>query len=122
MLVLTWNHNKTISAIIEIDLKTFALRNLLEVRTTEDQPKAMINLFEMVHGYLMVATLNGFVSIHNYPDTTAKIGGIIHQNQISDIIASEDELKNTSLKIKTMFILEKKTEQREGSLGIYLLK
>jgi hypothetical protein len=38
----------------------------------------------------MVANLFGFISIYNYPDTNAKIGGIIHNNQISDIVASED--------------------------------
>ena len=70
----------------------------------------------------MVANLHGFVSIYNYPDTTNKIGGIFHQNQISDILASEEELKNTKLTIKTMFILEKRTEQKEGSLGIYVMK
>jgi hypothetical protein len=70
----------------------------------------------------MVANLHGFVSIYNYPETTNKIGGIFHQNQISDILASEEELKNTKLTIKTMFILEKRTEQKEGSLGIYVMK
>ena len=75
-----------------------------------------------MHGYLFVANLNGLVSIYDYPNTGSKVGGIFHQNQVSDIVASEDELKNTSLKMKTVFILEKKTEQKEGSLGIYLIK
>ena len=38
------------------------------------------------------------------------------------IVACEDELKNMSLKMKTVFILEKKTEQKEGLPGIYLIK
>ena len=75
-----------------------------------------------MHGYLFVANLSGLVSIYEYPNTVSKVGGIFHQNQVSDIVASEDELKNMSLKMKTVFILEKKTEQKEGSLGIYLIK
>jgi len=40
-------------------------------------------MFEFVHGYLMVATLNGFISIYDYPDTSTKIGGIFLQNTAS---------------------------------------
>ena len=68
-----------------------------------------------------MVNLNGLFSIYE-PNTGSKLGGIFHQNQVSDIVAFEDELKNTSLKIKTVFILEKKTKQKEGSLGIYLIK
>lgn len=120
--ILTWNHNKTHSAVLEIDLTNFTIRPLVEVKTTEDQPKNIINVFEFIHGYLMIANMNGLLSIYGYPDTSQKLGVIMHQNQLSDIIASEDELKNTNIKVKTMFILEKKTEQRDGSLGIYLFK
>lgn len=80
--------------------------------TTSDQPKNIIHLFEFVHGYLMVASLTGFVSIYAYPDTSTKIGGIHHQNSVSDIIESGDFLKSTNIHVKTMLILEKKTEQR----------
>lgn len=121
-MILTWNHNKTHSAVLEIDLTNFTIRPLVEVKTTEDQPKNIINVFEFIHGYLMIANMNGLLSIYGYPDTSQKLGVIMHQNQLSDIIASEDELKNTNIKVKTMFILEKKTEQRDGSLGIYLFK
>ena len=38
------------------------------------------------------------------------------------IVACEDELKNMGLKMKTVFILEKKTEQKERLPGIYLIK
>ena len=103
--VLTWNHNRTVSAIIEIDLSNFNMRLLVELKTTADLPKNLIHLFEFVHGYLMVAELNGFVSIYGFPDTSEKLGGIMHQNYVSDIIESQDTLKNTNLKIKTMFIL-----------------
>jgi len=46
----------------------------------------MISLCEIVYGYLMVANLQGVVSIYSYPDTTNKIGAILHQNQITDIV------------------------------------
>ncbi len=121
-LVLTWNPTRTLSAVLEVELGKFTIKPLVEVQTSPEQPKAMLNLFELVHGYLMVANLYGFVSIYNYPDTTAKVGGIYHQNPISDIVPSEQELKNTSLHMKIVFILEKKTEQKEGSLAVYLLK
>ena len=84
--VLTWNKNGTHSAIIEVNLSNFETKRLIEVATTQDQPKNKINLFEFVHGYLMVAMINGFVSIYGYPNTEVKIGGIHHQNTISDII------------------------------------
>jgi hypothetical protein len=41
---------------------------------------------------------------------------------VSDIIATESEIKNTNIKMKMMFVLEKRTDQKEGSLGIYVLK
>ena len=44
-LVLTWNHQKTFSTVLEIDLSNFNIRILVEVRTTEDQPKAMLSQF-----------------------------------------------------------------------------
>lgn len=44
-LVLTWNHNQTYSAVLEIDLSNFSIRPLLEVRTTQDQPKNILALF-----------------------------------------------------------------------------
>lgn len=95
----------------------------MEVKTTEDQPKSIINLIEFVHGYLMVANLNGLVSIYPYPDTTNKVGAIMHMSPINDIVSSEDELKSTNIKVKLMFILEKKiADHKEGSLGIYLFK
>ena len=59
------------------------MKPLVELQTTTDQPKNTIHLFEFVHGYLMVATLNGFISIYDYPDTSVKIGGIHLQNTVS---------------------------------------
>ena len=83
-IILTWNHNRTHSALLEIDLNNgFNIRPLVELSTSSDQPKNTIHLFELVHGYLMVSTLNGFLSIYNYPDTSAKVGGIHFQNTIS---------------------------------------
>lgn len=83
-LVLTWNQNKTHSAVVEIDLTNgFKVKPLVELQTTTDQPKNTIHLFELVHGYLMVSTLNGFISIYEYPDTSVKIGGIHLQNTVS---------------------------------------
>ena len=38
-LILTWNNLKTHSAILEINLLEFSSQVLVEVRTTEDQPK-----------------------------------------------------------------------------------
>jgi hypothetical protein len=70
----------------------------------------------------MVGTVGGQVSIYRFPDTTVKIGGIIHQNPIVDIVTAVGEIKSTNLKLKLMLILEKRTEKREGSLGIYLMK
>lgn len=103
-MILTWNHTRTHSAILEINLSDFSIRPLVEVSTTPDNPKNTINLFEFVHGRLFVATLTGFVSIHSYPECV-KVGGIHHNNAISDIIESTDLIKTTNLKIKQMMIL-----------------
>ena len=82
--VLTWNHNRTHSAILEIDLNNgFKVKPLVELQTTTDQPKNTIHLFEFVHEYLMVSTLSGLISIYEYPDTTVKVGGIHLQNTVS---------------------------------------
>lgn len=81
-----------------------------------------MTLFEVAHGYLMVANYTGLVSIYEYPNIGKKIGAIYHQNQISDILFSEEEFRNTNVKMKTLFILEKRNEQKVGSLGIYLIK
>lgn len=77
----------------------------MEIPTTPDNPKNTIHLFEFVHGLLMVATLSGYVSIYAYPDCTKQIGGIHHQNAVSDIIESQDTIKTTNLNVKTMLIL-----------------
>jgi hypothetical protein len=50
----------------------------------------MFSVFELVHGYLMVANMHGLLSIYNYPETGPKVGAIFHQNVVSDIVASED--------------------------------
>lgn len=75
---------------LEIDLSNFSVRPLVEVHTTQDQPKNMFSVFELVHGYLMVANMHGLLSIYNYPETGPKVGAIFHQNVVSDIVASED--------------------------------
>lgn len=85
-----------------------------------DNPKNTIHLFEFVHGLLFVATLTGFVWIYSYP-ACEKVGGIHHNNAVGDIVESNDLLTTTNLNVKLMLILEKRTEQREGSLGIYLM-
>ena len=70
----------------------------------------------------MVGTLWGELSLYLYPDTTQKVGGIMHQNTVNDIVFCEESLKNTGTKIKYMLILEKRTDKKEGLLGFYILK
>lgn len=120
--VLTWNQTNTISALLSVNLTNFEVKTLIETNTTPDNPRLNINIFEFVDEYLMVGTIGGQLSIYRYPDTTQKVGGIWLQNQVNDIVTTVGEIKTTSLKMKIMFILEKKSDQREGSLGIYLIR
>lgn len=120
--VLTWNQTNTISALLSVNLTNFEVKMLTQTSTTPDNPRANINIFEFVDEYLMVGTIGGQLSIYRYPDTTQKVGGIWLQNQVNDIVTTVGEIKTTSLKMKIMFILEKKSDQREGSLGIYLIR
>jgi len=107
--VLTWNNSTTISALISINLNDLSLKNLIEVKTTQEQPWQTISIFEFLDDYLMVGTVGGQLSIYRFPDTTQKIGGIFHQNTIVDIVTAVGEIKSTNLKLKLMLILEKKT-------------
>jgi hypothetical protein len=120
--VLTWNQTHTISALLSVNLTNFEVKTLIQTQTTPDNPRLNINIFEFVDEYLVVGTIGGQLSIYRYPDTTQKIGGIWLQNQVNDIVTTVGEIKTTSLKMKIMFILEKKSDQREGSLGIYLIR
>lgn len=120
--VLTWNQTNTISALLSVNLTNFEVKALTQTNTTPDNPRLNINIFEFVDEYLMVGTIGGQLSIYRYPDTTQKVGGIWLQNQVNDIVTTVGEIKTTSLKMKIMFILEKKSDQREGSLGIYLIR
>ena len=69
-----------------------------------------------------MASLSGLVSIYGYPRTGPKLGCIYHHNQVGEIIACEETLKNTNLHMKTIMVLERKGEKHEGSLAVYLLK
>jgi len=59
----------------------------------------------MVDDYLFVGAMGGQLSIYRFPDTSQKIGGIFHQNQICDIVSTVAEIKSTNLKMRFMFIL-----------------
>jgi hypothetical protein len=76
----------------------------------------------LVDELLMVGTVGGDLSIYRFPDTTDRIGAIMHQNTVTDIVFCEEELKNTGTKVKYMLVLERKTDKKEGSLGFYILK
>jgi hypothetical protein len=59
-----------------------------------------------------VGNFAGQVSVYRFADTRRKIGGILHQNPIGDIVYTCDEIKSTNLKLMTVFIMEKKSEER----------
>jgi len=52
-----------------------------------------------------VSNLRGVVSIYSYPDSSVKLGSIVHNNIISDIVESVEELKNTNTQIKFVMIM-----------------
>lgn len=54
---------------------------------------------------MLVGNYAGTVSIYRFNDTSKKIGGILHQNAVSDIIYTCEEIKSTGLRLKTIFIL-----------------
>jgi hypothetical protein len=105
---------------MQINLNTFEQTLLTQNQGTDS--RSNMCFFEFVDQLLMVGTVGGDLSIYQFPDTTERVGAIMHQNSVTDIVYCEEELKNTGTKVKYMLVLERKTDKREGSLGFYILK
>lgn len=118
--VLLWNTDQTLTSLMQVNLNTFE-QTLLTQNQGQDS-RTNFCFFEFVDQLLMVGTVGGDLTIYRFPDTTERIGAIMHQNSVTDIVYCEEELKNTGTKIKYMIVLERKTDKRDGSLGFYILK
>lgn len=119
-MVLAWNSNSTVSAVVAVSLSNFEQSVIVNVQNGENN-RLTINIIEVIDNYLLVGSLNGQMSIYGLP-SKQKVGLIMHQNPLSDVISTVGELKATNIKMRIMFILEKQTEQKEGSFGVYLIK
>lgn len=118
--VLLWNTQQTLTTLMQVNLNTF--EQTLLVQSQGQDSRTNICFFEFADSLLMVGTVGGDLSFYNYPDTTERIGAILHQNSVTDVVVSEEELKNTGTKIKYMLVLERKNDKKDGSLGFYILK
>jgi hypothetical protein len=118
--VLLWNTQQTLTTLMQVSLINW--EQTLLVQNQGQDSRTNFCFFEFVDDMLMVGTVVGDLSIYRFPDTSERIGGILHQNCVNDIVYCEEELKNTGTKIKYMLVLERKTDKRDGSLGIYTLK
>lgn len=81
-----------------------------------------IHLLEWMDSYIFIGSLRGEVSIYNLKVSDQKIGAILHQNMVADILCSTLEMKTTGVKVKLVYALENRTPEIEGSFSIYLLQ
>jgi hypothetical protein len=61
--------------------------------------------------YIFIGALNGEVRIYNLRQSDKKIGAILHKNRVTDVICSTVEMKNTGVKVKLLYLLEKRTNE-----------
>lgn len=74
---------------------------------TFEQGKNINQLYthiESVGGLFFLSSMSGFVSIYKIPDFNEKIGCIMHNNSITDIIGYKS-LTSTQIEITNLFIL-----------------
>jgi hypothetical protein len=72
--------------------------------------------------YFFIGCLRGEVSVYNLRESDKKVGAILHQNMVADVICSAVEMKTTGVRVKLVYVLEKRTLESEGSFAIYLLQ
>lgn len=88
-IALVWDLNNTASALVAVNLATFEQNILVQVSTDPDKPRLNIAFFEVVADYLFVANSSGLLSIYRLPNLKEKVGVIMHQNEISDIVVTK---------------------------------
>lgn len=119
--VLAWNSQSTISAVLLINLQTAGISVLREVESGDKFTKNL-HLLECTDEHIFIGSLRGEVSVFNLRESEKKIGAILHQNPVADVICSTVEMKTTGVKVKLLYVLEKRSKESEGSFGIYLLQ
>lgn len=87
-----------------------------------ERPDRNLNTFDVVGEFLFASSMNGEVSIVDMSNNCKKIGAILHQQTVLDIICSNVQVKSTGVCLKLIYILEKKTEAKEGSFSVYLIQ
>ena len=79
-----------------------------------------IDLFEVEGDYVFVANGFGNLSIYKVPNLKEKIGTVSHYSKVLTILCF-DNMTNTGIKTKNLFLLEKRGKQ-DGSLSMYIIK
>ena len=64
-----------------------------------------INTFDVVGEFLFASSMNGEVSIVDMSNNCKKIGAILHQQTVLDIICSSVQVKSTGVSLKLVYIL-----------------
>jgi hypothetical protein len=118
--VLAWNEQKTISAVLLLDLQTSAMSVLKEIDAGE-KPIRHLHLLECHEEYVFVGCLRGEVSVYSLREGR-KVGAIFHHNAVVDIICSTLEMKATGVRVHLLYLLEKRTREAEGSFAIYIMQ
>jgi hypothetical protein len=77
-------------------------------------------LIETIGDRLFVSYLNGSVTYYDLPSMERK-GLALHGNFVNSMVQDE-HLTNTNIKINTLFLLEGKYKEKQGSLGVYILR
>jgi hypothetical protein len=116
---IVWNCENNICGIIAIDLATLNFSAVVHIDAPH--PKYLFSDLASIGKFLLVSTVQGIVNIYQIPNFNEKVGVIMHQNSITNMI-SLSSMTSTNIPIKNLFILEKIMNKKEGSFAIYTLK
>ncbi len=75
---------------MEVNLNDFKQTVLVQSQFDQNSNKNTICIFEFIDSYLMVGNVWGELSLYHYPDTNQKVGAIMHQNTVNDIVYCEE--------------------------------
>jgi hypothetical protein len=103
-IVIVWSADKTMSALIAVSLPTMQFEVLLHEEVGNNQ-RLLISAIARLGRLFLVANLTGTVSVFKVPDFKTRVGCIMHNNRLADMVSSQS-LTSTNILITNLFILE----------------
>ena len=120
--VLVWNADSTHSSVLLLSLQNGAILGVLREADSRDKFKKNLHLLECSEQYVFVGSLRGDVSIYNLQLSEKKVGLILHNSLVGDLICSRLEMQATGVTVRLLYVLERRSQESEGSFAIYLLQ